>query len=160
MACFPGTRPEQQRCHYVIYSIVFAMGRPVPTVLFPSDLRQVPAADNREQALPCDAEASPRRPVIRPRTAEMHRMMAMCATMGAPCSAHMMELFTPARSVTRVFLYVNYLRRRYACKATRSSCQVHHHCAGQFHQQVWGMLDQKTSPILRRVPGLTRCSGL
>ena len=49
-------------------------------------------------------------------------MMAMCATM--ECSMLpllIMELFTPARSVTRVFMYVNYLRRRYACKATRSS---------------------------------------
>ena len=71
-----------------------------------------------------------------------------------------MELFTPARSVTRVVMYVNYLRRRYACKDdTVFRIKYTYGNAGQFHQQVWSMLGQETSPILSRVPGIDKVLG-
>lgn len=148
--------------HYVIYSIVFAMGRPVPTVLFPLTICggfQLLTIANKH--FPATLKRVRGDQVFALAQQEMHKMMAMCATM--ECSMLpllIMELFTPARSVTRVVMYVNYLRRRYACKDdTVFRIKYTYGNAGQFHQQVWSMLGQKTSPILSRVPGIDKVLG-
>ena len=148
--------------HYVIYSIVFAMGRPVPTVLFPLTICggfQLLTIANKH--FPATLKRVRGDQVFALAQQEMHKMMAMCATM--ECSMLpllIMELFTPARSVTRVVMYSQLLRRRYACKDdTVFRIKYTYGNAGQFHQQVWSMLGQKTSPILSRVPGIEKVLG-
>lgn len=83
----------------------------------------------------------------------MHRAMMMCATMEVSMMMLViMELFTPARSVSRVVMYANVLRAKYACTDnTVFRIKFTYYNTGFYHQQVWNMIDEKMAPLLSRV---------
>jgi len=151
---------------YTLYALLFLTGRPVPTVLFPlvvCSAYQVATIAHKHFG---DSAVYQRVGGARAFTymqENMHRALMMCATMEVSVLLLvLMELVTPARSVTRVVMYVNVLRAKYACTDnTVFRIKFTYYNTGFYHQQVWAMIGEKLAPVTTRAPAvLTRPLGM
>lgn len=141
---------------YTLYCVIFLTGRPVPTVLFPLVVHsgyQVATIVNKHFGETAVYKRLGAGRLFAYAQENMHRAVMMCATMEVSVLLLvLMELFTPARSVSRVVMYVNVLRSKYACTDnTVFRIKFTYYNTGFYHQQVWNMIDEKTKPLLQRV---------
>ena len=142
---------------YTMYCLIFLTGRPVPTVLFPLVVHsayQVMTIVNKHFGESAAYKRIGGGKLFSYAQENMHRAVMMCATMEVSVLLLvLMELFTPARSVSRVVMYVNVLRAKYACTDnTVFRIKFTYYDTGFYHRQVWNMIDEKTTaPLLSRV---------
>jgi hypothetical protein len=86
----------------------------------------------------------------------MHRAMMTCATTEiSTLPIALAELFTPRRSFVRAAALIILLHRRKSCPDnTVFRIKYTYYDAGYYHRQFWSMLDEKTKPVIAKVPPL------
>lgn len=128
---------------YTLYCVIFLTGRPVPTVLFPLAVHsgyQVATIVNKHFGESAAYKRLGGERLFSYAQENMHRAVMMCATMEVSVLLLVvMELFTPARSVGRLVMYLNLLRARYACADnTVFRIKFTYYNTGFYHQQAGG----------------------
>lgn len=142
---------------YSLYCFIFLLGgRPVPTVLMPlatCAAYQVGTILNKHFGSSMVWQSTGASKLFMYAQENMHRAMMTCATMEiSMLPVVLLEMFTPARSPTKVFMLVNLLKRRYQCSDnTVFRIKYTYYDSGYYHRQFWGMVGEKTGPVLSRL---------
>ena len=149
---------------YSLYILIFLNSRPMPTVLFPLAVCaafQAASTIDKHFGHTTVYQSVGAGRLFAYAQENMHQAMMMCATMEiSMLPVCLAELLTPARSISKVVMLVNLLRRRYACTDnTVFRIKFTYYNTGYYHQQFWNMIDEKTSPLVARLGPLGNAVG-
>jgi hypothetical protein len=144
---------------YSAYALIFLPGRPIPTVLFPlatCAAYQAGTILNKHFGHTGFWVKSGGAALFQHAQENMHRAMMTCATTEiSTLPIAVAELFTPRRSFARTAALIILLHRRRSCPDnTVFRIKYTYYDAGYYHRQFWSMLDEKTAPVIAKVPPL------